>query len=128
MFAGCRDLCRGRVEPKRLALSLFVMAGDTLLRPLVQHIKCLPNETLTTEARYRVHIVTEHHDVSALRDTLDEARGKIGYPILEIQTQIELVPVLVPSSADPIVLVAVVAQLEKAPPVQRSTWSVSTTS
>ena len=116
-----------------VALSAFVIAGNTLLRPLVNYINRLPIDTETTEARYRVHVVTDHRKVSAARDILDEALEQVGYPILEIETlsetetQVELAAVLVPSSADPAVLDAVVAQLEKATPVYSATWSVSTT-
>jgi putative Mg2+ transporter-C (MgtC) family protein len=116
-----------------IALSFFVVAGNTLLRPLVNYINRLPIDTHTTEARYRVHVVTDHRKVSAARDILDETLEKVGYPILEIETlsetetQVELAATLVPSSADPAVLDAVVGQLEKSPPVYSATWSVSTT-
>jgi putative Mg2+ transporter-C (MgtC) family protein len=116
-----------------VAVSFFVVAGNTLLRPLVNYINRLPIDTQTTEARYRVHVVTDHRKVSAARDILDETLEKVGYPILEIETasetetQVELAAVLIPSSADPAVLDAVVATLEKSPPVYSATWSVSTT-
>jgi putative Mg2+ transporter-C (MgtC) family protein len=115
-----------------VALSCFVIAGNTLLRPLVNYINRLPIDTQTTEARYRVHVVTNHRNVSAARDLLDETLAKVGYPILEIETlseteaQVELAAVLVPTSADPAVLDAVASQLEKSPPVYSATWSVST--
>lgn len=116
-----------------IALSVFVVAGNTLLRPLVNYINRLPIDARTTEARYRVHVVADQRKVAAARDILDETLEKVGYPILEIETlsetetQVELAAVLVPSSADPVVLDAVVAQLEKSPPVYSATWSVSTT-
>jgi putative Mg2+ transporter-C (MgtC) family protein len=119
--------------PEAIALSFFVVAGNTLLRPLVNYINRLPIDTQTTEARYRVHVVTDHRKVSAARDILDETLEKVGYPILEIETlsetetQVELAAILVPSSADPAVLDAVVAKLEQSPPVYSATWSVSTT-
>jgi putative Mg2+ transporter-C (MgtC) family protein len=115
------------------SLSFFVVAGNTLLRPLVNYINRLPIDTHTTEARYRVHVVTDLNNVSAARDMLDEALDKVGYPMLEIETlseteaQVELAAVLVPTSADPAVLDAVVAQLEKSPAVHSATWSISTT-
>jgi putative Mg2+ transporter-C (MgtC) family protein len=123
---------RGGVMGRSHCLSFSVVAGNTLLRPLVNDINRLPIDTHTTEARYRVHVVTDHRKVSAARDILDETLEKVGYPIPEIETlsetetQVELAAVLVPSSADPAVLDAVVAQLEKAPPVYSATWSVST--
>jgi putative Mg2+ transporter-C (MgtC) family protein len=116
-----------------VALSFFVVAGNTLLRPLVNYINRLPIDTQTTEARYRVHVVTDLPNVAAARDVLDETLEKVGYPILEIETlsetesQVELAAVLVPTSADPAVLDAVVTQLQKSPPIHSATWSVSTT-
>jgi putative Mg2+ transporter-C (MgtC) family protein len=116
-----------------IALSFFVVAGNTLLRPLVNYINRLPIDTQTTEARYRVHVVTDLPRVSEARDILDETLAKFDYPILEIETlsetetQVELGAVLVPSSADPAVLDAVVTELQKSPAVSSATWSVSTT-
>jgi putative Mg2+ transporter-C (MgtC) family protein len=116
-----------------VAVSFFVVAGNTLLRPLVNYINRLPIDTHTTEARYRVHVVTDHRKVSEVRDLLDETLEKVGYPILEIETlseteaQVELAAALVPTSADSVVLDAVVAQLQKSPAVDSATWSVSTT-
>jgi putative Mg2+ transporter-C (MgtC) family protein len=115
------------------AVSFFVVAGNTLLRPLVNYISHLPIDARTTEARYRIHVVVDHRKVSAARDLLDETLERVGYPILDIETlsetdmHVELAAVLVPNSADAVVLDAVVAQLEKAPVVNSATWSVSTT-
>jgi putative Mg2+ transporter-C (MgtC) family protein len=106
-----------------VAVSFFVVAGNTLLRPLVNYINRLPIDTHTTEARYRVHVLADQREVSAARDILDETLEKVGYPVLEVETlsdtetQVELAATLVPSSADAVVLDAVVAQLEKSPSV-----------
>jgi putative Mg2+ transporter-C (MgtC) family protein len=114
------------------AVSAFVIAGNTLLRPLVNYINRLPLDTRTTEARYRVHVVTDHRKVSAARDLLDESLEGSGYPILDIETlsetenQVELAAILAPSSADPDALDAVVARLEKSPDINSATWSIST--
>ena len=116
-----------------IALSFFVVAGNTLLRPLANYINRLPIDTHTAEARCRVHVVTDRRKVSDARDMLDETLEKVGYPILEFDTlseteaEVELAAVLVPTSADPVVLDAVVAQLEKSPAVYSATWPVSTT-
>jgi putative Mg2+ transporter-C (MgtC) family protein len=116
-----------------VALAGFVLAGNTLLRPLVNYINRLPIDMVTTEARYRVHVVVDHSKIAAARDILDETLERVGYPILEVETmsetdtQVELAATLVPTSADPVVLDAVVAQLDKATPVLSATWSVSTT-
>jgi putative Mg2+ transporter-C (MgtC) family protein len=115
-----------------IALSFFIVAGNTLLRPLVNYINRLPIDTVSTEARYRVHVVADHRKVSDARDALDEALAKVGYPVLEVETlsetdmQVELAAVLAPSSADPAVLDGVVTELEKCASVYSATWSVST--
>jgi putative Mg2+ transporter-C (MgtC) family protein len=116
-----------------ITLSFFVLAGNALLRPLVNYINRLPIDAQTTEARYRVHVVTNHRKVSEARDMLSEALEKVGYPILEFETlsetesEVELAAVPVPTSTDAAVLDAMVAQLEKSPSIYSATWSVSTT-
>jgi putative Mg2+ transporter-C (MgtC) family protein len=126
-FAGAGQL------PEAVALSAFVLAGNTLLRPIVNYINRLPIDMRTTEAQYRVHVVTNQRKVSAARDILDEVLEQAGYPIVaietlsETETQVELAAVLAPSSAEPAVLDQVVARLEKSPPVDSATWTVSTT-
>ena len=118
--------------PEAVAVSLFVVAGNTLLRPLVHYINRLPINTRTTEAQYRVHVVTDQRKVAAARDILDELLEQAGYPILEIETlsetesQVELAAVLAPSSAEPAVLDRVVACLERSPRVASATWTIST--
>jgi putative Mg2+ transporter-C (MgtC) family protein len=120
-FAAAGAFAGAALWAEAVALSVFVVAGNTLLRPLVNYINRLPIDTRTTEARYPVHVVTDHRKVSAARDILHGTLEKVGYPILEIETlsetetQVERAAILVPSSADPLVLDAVVAQLEKAP-------------
>lgn len=102
-------------------LSVFVVAGNTLLRPLVNHINRLPVDTQPIETRYRIHVVASHHNVAEARDMLDEIAATVGLPILEVEalseteTQVELAAVLAPSSVDPAVLDGVAAELEKGP-------------
>lgn len=116
------------------ALSFFVIAGNTLLRPLVNYLNRLPIDSTTTEARYLVHAVTDHRRVATARDLLDDALTHAGYPVREIETlsetdtQVELAAVLMPTTADPAILDQVVVQLEKAPAILSSTWTVDTPS
>lgn len=117
-----------------VAVSVFVLAGNTLLRPLVNYVNRLPIEAGSTEAKYLVHVICDHPDVSAVRDLLFEILEAAGYPIREIETlsetddQVELAAVLVPTTADPKALDAAVSALEQSEPVQSATWTVSTTS
>lgn len=115
-------------------LAGFVLAGNTLLRPLVNWVNRRPITPDVTEARYSVHATCLPRDVSAVRDLLDEALDRASYPVREVETlsdgedQVELAAVLVPTTAEDAELDAVVAALLASPRVLSATWSVETTS
>ncbi len=115
-------------------LTVFVLAGNTLLRPLVNYINRQPMDELVTEASYRVHVVTGSAQVADARELLFTELERVNYPIREIETMsegedmVELAAVLVPNTADPVELDAVVASLERAKGIDSAAWTVSTTS
>ena len=112
----------------------FVLAGNTLLRPLVNWVNRRPIDAGATEAKYLVHAICRPQDVSDVRDLLDAELDRANYPIQEVETlsdsedQVELAAILVPSSADEMELDAVVAALEASPLILSATWSVEATS
>jgi putative Mg2+ transporter-C (MgtC) family protein len=116
-----------------VALTAFVLAGNTLLRPLVNSINRRPISERDTEALYRVHVICAPGDVSEARDLLFAELEAASYPIQGIETlsegeeQVELAALLVPSTAEPTELDAVVAALEAPDFIQSATWTVSTT-
>lgn len=115
------------------SLAGFVLAGNTLLRPLVNWVNRRPIDAGVTEARYAVHAVCHPRDVSAVRDLLDAELTRLNYPVREVETlsdnseQVELAAILVPTTANELELDAVVAGLELSPLVISATWSVATT-
>ncbi len=115
-------------------LAVFVLAGNTLLRPLANYLNRAPISPEATEAIYRVHVVCKPEAVSEARDLLSEELEQRRYPIRDIETlsegedQIELEATLVPTSADPKELDAVTRQLERNANIISATWSVSTES
>jgi putative Mg2+ transporter-C (MgtC) family protein len=115
-------------------VTAFVLAGNTLLRPLVDWVNRRPITEGTTEAEYRVHAVTSPENVSDVRDLLDEVLTRLSYPIRDIETlsetetQIELAASLVPTTADARELDEVVAKLEQSPLVRSATWTVGAAS
>lgn len=127
-FAGAGQL------GEAVAVSVFVLAGNTLLRPLVNYVNRLPIMAGSTEAKYRVHVVCDHPNVSVVRDLLFDTLEPAGYPIRDIETlsetddQVELAAILVPTTAEPAALDAAVAALERSPSVLSATWTVSTNS
>lgn len=114
-------------------LTLFVLAGNTLLRPLVNYINRRPIDERVTEALYTIHVVCDRQQVSDTRDLLFSLLEGANYPIREIETvsesdeQVELAAVLVPTSAEPAELDAVVASLKQSAIVKSATWTIGTT-
>lgn len=115
-------------------LTGFVLAGNTLLRPLVNYINRQPMNELVTEALYRVHVVTPPANVADARELLFTELELANYPIREIETlsegedQVELAALLVPTTANPIELDAVVAALNLNDKIDSAAWTVSTSS
>jgi putative Mg2+ transporter-C (MgtC) family protein len=116
------------------ALTCFILAGNTLLRPLVDYINRRPINELVTEAHYAVHALCDPEDVADVRDLLSAGLEAAHYPIRDIETLsesedvVELAATLIPTSAKPTELDRVVANLEKHQAVKSATWSVATTS
>ena len=114
-------------------LAAFVLAGNTLLRPLVNWVNRRPITPDVTEAKYSVHATCLPRDVSEVRDLLDAELDRASYPVREFETlsdgddQVELAAVLVPTTAEDAELDAVVAALAASPRVLSATWSVEAT-
>ena len=115
-------------------LTAFVLAGNTMLRPLVNYINRQPMDELVTEASYRIHVVTETAHVADARELLFVELERAEYPIREIEIlsegedKVELAALLVPTTADPEELDAVVAALNGHEKIESAAWTVSTTS
>jgi putative Mg2+ transporter-C (MgtC) family protein len=69
-----------------VVLTLFVLAGNTLLRPLVNYINRRPLDERVTEALYTIHAVCDHEAVSDARDLLFAQLEAANYPIRDIET------------------------------------------
>jgi putative Mg2+ transporter-C (MgtC) family protein len=127
-FAGAGALAEAAL------VALFVLAGNTLLRPIVNYVSRRPISAESTEALYRVHLVCQPEHVSEARDLLFEELERFHYPIREIETLsegeevVELAAILVPSSAEAQDLDAITAHLTGHDIVESATWTVSTES
>jgi putative Mg2+ transporter-C (MgtC) family protein len=115
-------------------VAAFVLAGNTLLRPVVEFVNRRPISSGETEALYRVHVVCRPAQVAAARDLLFEELERHDYPIRDIETMsesedlVELAAALVPTSADHAELDLITDHLAKSQDVISATWTVSTTS
>ncbi|HEY3639215.1 MAG TPA: MgtC/SapB family protein, partial [Rhizomicrobium sp.] len=115
-------------------VAIFVLAGNTLLRPVANYINRKPISPEATEAVYRVHITCKPENISDARDLLADELERHHYPIREIETVsdhedlIELAATLVPTTADPDDLDTVAQHLEHNNAIESATWTVSTES
>src|SRR6201987_5316739 len=66
-------------------LTALVLAGNTLLRPVVNAINRAPVNQGTTEAIYEVHLTTTADHLDEGRDLLRQALEAANYPLREIE-------------------------------------------
>lgn len=124
----------GGLLAESAVVTVFVLAGNTLLRPLVDNINRRPIVPGETEAMYRVHVLCAPSEVSHARDLLHEELEGRHYPLQEIETLsdgdevVELAAVLSSTTVNPADLDAITAHLAKHHGIQSATWTVSTTS
>jgi putative Mg2+ transporter-C (MgtC) family protein len=116
-----------------VALTGFVLAGNTLLRPLVNTINRTPIDQGSTEAIYEVRITTSADHLDDSREFLREQLEMANYPLQSIEVmeretgEIELVAILLGTGADPHELDEVVSRLERNPHVENASWTLRTT-
>jgi putative Mg2+ transporter-C (MgtC) family protein len=109
-------------------LTLFVIAGNTLLRPLVNRINRIPISEEAGEATYEVRLTANPRAADEVRAALIEALESAHYPVADVETvergeeTSEIVAVLVATSVMPEELDAVVEALEKLPGVDHAAW------
>ncbi|PZA11484.1 MgtC/SapB family protein [Rhodopseudomonas palustris] len=124
----------GDLAAQAVALTLFVIAGNTLLRPLVNAIDRIPFDERTSEATYAVRVTAGSAEAGRLREHLEKRLEKADYPVAEVEVEaaeraddkVEIVATLVSTAVEPSELDAVVAELGKEPGVDFATWETST--
>ncbi len=123
--AGADRLAQGAL------LTLFILAGNTLLRPLVNAINRIPLDEHATEAIHEVR-VRAVSDAPELREAVTEALEEARYPVADMEVEVagdgsaELVATLTSASVQPEEMDAVVERLSRLPGVSHATWESST--
>jgi putative Mg2+ transporter-C (MgtC) family protein len=113
-------------------LTAFVLAGNTLLRPLVNAIDRIPLNEQASEATYEVIVTTDAAGAAGLREQIIEKLDDAKYPVGETKViyrsanVVEIVAVLVSSAVEPEELEAVIGAIGRLPGVTHATWEVST--
>jgi putative Mg2+ transporter-C (MgtC) family protein len=124
-FAGAGQIAEAAL------VALFVLAGNTLLRPLVAYVQRRPIDAESTEATYRVHLICRPEQVADARELLAEELARHDYPIREIETLgdteevVELAAVLLPTAAHARDLDLITAHLEANAIVESASWTVA---
>lgn len=112
-----------------VTLTSFVIAGNTLLRPLVNGINRLPFNERISEARYQVHVTTAPDNADRVRDDLTEALEAISYPARDVRVyprdtrHSEVIATLTATAVDPKELDRLSDELTRKPHVSHATWS-----
>ena len=116
-----------------IALTALVLAGNTLLRPVVNAINRAPINRGSTEAIYEVRLTTRADRLDDARDLLRLTLERADYPLREIDViereggGAELVATLLATAADPGELDAIVATLDREALTDNASWSLRTT-
>jgi putative Mg2+ transporter-C (MgtC) family protein len=109
-------------------LTGLVVAGNTLLRPLVNAINRIPLDERASEANYQVRLTSTPERAAEAREALVEALEGANYPVADVDTTergddlVDIVATLVATSAVADELDAIAAKLERAPGVEHATW------
>jgi putative Mg2+ transporter-C (MgtC) family protein len=114
------------------ALTVFILAGNTLLRPLVNAINRIPLDEQATEATYEFKLAVTPEALPDMRDRLVERLEQAKYPVADVDIVehgddlLEIVATLVSTAIESKDLDLVVTDLERQPGVRHATWEVST--
>ncbi|VIO67964.1 MgtC/SapB family protein [Bradyrhizobium ivorense] len=114
------------------ALTVFVIAGNTLLRPVVNAINRIPLNEKASEATYYVKLAVSTEALPILRDQLVEKLEAANYPVADVAVVetgdefLEIVATLVSTAVDPNELNTVVVDLQHQAGVRHATWESNT--
>jgi putative Mg2+ transporter-C (MgtC) family protein len=113
-------------------LTIFVLGGNTLLRPLVNAIDRIPIDEQSAEASYDVLVTTDSDSVASVREFLLEKLEAANYPVRDVnvvsrsEENTDIVATLASLSIEPGELDAVVASLAALPGVHHASWNIRT--
>lgn len=124
--------CGAHYIGQALVVTLLVLAGNTLLRPLVNAINRAPLDEGATEASYEVRAVVDNGDVMEARDLLVETLEAAHYPVRDVSVEergpdeSELVAELVSNTIDAAEIEAAIRTLEASELISQASWTSGT--
>lgn len=124
--------CAGiKLLPEALLAALFVLAANTLLRPVVNRIQRQPLQEALSEATYAVTVVCEREQQAAVLDQLLLLLEQAHYPVRAVDPRpfgehdVEIEAVLYATAVDADELDAVLATLSGQPGVLQGFWNAT---
>ncbi len=115
-----------------VALTLFVLAGNTLLRPLVSAINRAPIKEGTTEAIYEVRVTTAAEHLEEARELLETALEAAHHLVRDVtvvereEANVEITATLMSNTATSKELDDVVSTLEASSLTEHASWAART--
>jgi putative Mg2+ transporter-C (MgtC) family protein len=113
-------------------LTVLVLVGNTVLRPLVDLINRIPVDDGQTEATYKVHVTAPEDQRDMVRDLLTERLEAANYPVRDIEVlerdddEVEIIAVLASTGALSSELDDLTTKMAKEPGIRHATWTSST--
>lgn len=113
-------------------IAIFVLVGNTALRPLVNAINRQPMDEARTEATYEMHVTAGLLALPSVREALIDRLDQTNYAVRDVVADeraddaIDLTATLSASSADPGELDTIVGELRRLQGVQHASWSMRT--
>ena len=113
--------------------TLFVLAANTLLRPIVNNINRQPLDVISSEVTYMVDVIARRHQQKAALALLEAELERSNYPARDLdmhpfgQDDVEIEATLVATSVDGDELDALIARISTSTLVVQAFWSPSTT-
>ncbi|AGT11352.1 MgtC/SapB family protein [Paracoccus aminophilus] len=113
-------------------LTFFILAGNTLLRPLVNAINRIPIDDRAGEATYEVSLISTPEAMPKLRDLLVQELEAAHYPVSDVEIfergddTVEIIATLVSTAVEPHEIEAVTRRLARQAGVANASWDGST--
>jgi putative Mg2+ transporter-C (MgtC) family protein len=113
--------------------ALFILAANTLLRPLVNNINRQPLDSESVEVTITVYVIAERAHQKLVMAQLADELERSNYPTRDLdihafgEADVEIEATLAVTSVDGEELDALVKRLAALPSVRQAFWSLSTT-
>ncbi len=113
--------------------TVFVLAANTLLRPIVNNINRQPLDVISAEVTNIVYVIAQRSRQKAVFALLEAELERSNYPASDVDVrafgsdEVEIEATLATTSVDGDELDALVARISLSPLVQQAFWSSSTT-